>query len=152
MIEFNNRDHGQVIADAIPRCFNREKDVVISNVRDGKLLGGAILDGYTGPCIFIHQAGFDKRWLSKDMLWVIFDYAFNQLGCSKVAGTIPSTRTQLLAFNVRLGFKVEAVIKDAYPGADMLVISMTRDECPWLKIKPSTLQSNLAGNLRSHAL
>lgn len=146
-IEFGNVDHGAEIARAIPRRFNPACDPVISNARaDGTLLGGVIYDGYTGPCIFIHQAGFSKFWLSRDMLWVAFDYPFNQLGCSKLCGTIPSTNPGLLAINLKLGFRVETKIEHAYPGGDMLILSMTRDECPWLKIKPSGLTSNLKGN------
>jgi len=142
MIVFNNIEHGKAIAAAIPRNFNPEKDPVISNVdASGKLLGGVIYDGCTGSCIFIHQAGFSKHWLSRDMLWVAFDYVFNQLKCSKVCGTIPSCNQPLLALNLKLGFKVEAVIVDGYPGADMLVLSMTRDECRWLKLKPTSLKA-----------
>jgi RimJ/RimL family protein N-acetyltransferase len=136
MIVFGNTDHGFQIAKAIPRNYNPLLDPVISHTdSDGKLLGGVIYDGLTGPCIFAHQASFNKRWLSRDMLWVMFDYPFNQLKCKKICGTIPSSNLGLLAFNVKLGFKVEATIKDAYPDGDMLVMSMTRDECRWLDIK-----------------
>lgn len=142
MIVFNNKDHGRVLAASIPRWFNPETDPVISHVRDsdGALLGGVFYDGLTGPCIFIHQCGFDKRWLSRDMLWAAFHYPFVQLKCSKVCGTIPSGNPKLLALNEKLGFKVEASIKDAYPDGDMLVLSMTRGECPWLSIKPRTIR------------
>lgn len=148
-IEFMNSEHGIEIARAIPRQYNPAVDPVISNVSDdGELLGGVIYDGYTGPCIFIHQAGFTKHWMSRDMLWCAFDYPFNYLGCSKLCGTIPSTLPDLLDINTRLGFEVEAVIKGAYPGGDMLVLSMTRDECRWLKMKPRFMRGvTLWGNL-----
>lgn len=138
MIVFNNKEHGQRISDAIPRRFNPVSDVVISNVsdEDGRLLGGVTYDGYTQNCIFIHQGGFDKHWLSKTMLWVAFDYPFNQLKVAKLAGTIPEHDKDLLDINRRLGFKEECRIKDAYgPGDDMLILSMLREECRWLRIK-----------------
>ena len=140
-ILFNVKEHGIMIAKAIPRCFDIVNDIVISNVSaDGKLLGGVTFDGFVGNCIFIHQAGFDKHWLSKDMLFCAFDYPFNRLGVGKVAATISSGATELLAFNARLGFIEECRIKDAYPDGDMVVLSMTREQCPWLKIKPSTFK------------
>jgi RimJ/RimL family protein N-acetyltransferase len=142
MILLNNKEHGRLIARAIPRNYNPEVDPVISHVdASGKLLGGVIYNGCTGPCIFAHQASFSKHWLSRDMLWVLFDYPFNQLGCKKICGTIPSSNPSLLAFNRKLGFNVEAVIKDAYPDGDMLVMSMTKDECRWLGIKPRGLRA-----------
>lgn len=141
MIEFGNVEHGRAIAQAIPRNYNPAVDPVISHVgASGELLGGVIYDGFTGPCIFAHQASFSKHWLSRDMLWVIFDYPFNQLSCKKICGTIPSSNQALLAFNVKLGFKVEAVIKDAYRDGDMLVMSMKRDECRWLDLKPRSFR------------
>ena len=143
MIHFNNAEHGRRIAGAIPRMFNPNVDPVISRTdEEGKLLGGGIYDGFTGTCIFIHQAGFSKRWMSRDLLWVAFDYPFNQLGCYKVCGTIPSTNPELLDINLRLGFTIEAMIGGAYPGGDMLVLSMTREACPWLKLKPRGLLSD----------
>jgi hypothetical protein len=141
MIEFGNIEHGHAIAAAIPRCYNPAKDPVISHSSGGRLLGGVIYDGHTGPSIFIHQAGFDKHWLSKDMLWVSFDYPFNQLQCKKICGTIQASNAPLLEFNKRLGFSEETRIKDAYPDGDMIILSMTRDECRWLKIKPNGLRA-----------
>ena len=142
MIQMGNIEHGAAIARAIPRMFNPACDTVISNVTsEGNLLGGVIYDGHTGPCIFIHQAGFDKHWLSRDMLWVAFHYPFVQLNCSKLCGTIPSSNTALLSFNCRLGFSEETRIKDAYPDGDMIILSMKRDDCRWLKLQPRGLQA-----------
>lgn len=142
MIVFNNKEHGARIAKAIPRVYN-PADNVISRVEgptpDGKLLGGVIYDGHTGPLIFMHQAGFTKRWISRELLWVCFDYPFNQLGCTKVAGTIPSTDQALLDINLKMGFVVETSLEGGYPGGDMLVMTMTRDQCRWLKLKPREL-------------
>jgi len=142
MIEFNNILHGEEISKAIPRTFNPIHDHVISRTnKDGKLLGGVTFDGYTGSCVFIHQAGFDRRWLSRDLLWVIFDYTFNQLRCKKAVGIVPSSNAELLAFNERLGFKYETQIEDGYPDGNMLVLSMKRDECRWLDLKPKSIRS-----------
>jgi RimJ/RimL family protein N-acetyltransferase len=144
MIVFNNTHHGVMIAAAIPRMYNPAVDIVISRVDDvtGRLLGGVIYDGFTGNCVFIHQAGFSKRWLTGDMLWVAFDYPFRQLGVNKLAGTVPASNTELVAFNERLGFKEECRIKGAYRDGDMIVMTMERANCKWLKLKPKSLQAN----------
>lgn len=137
MIKFNNVVHGFKIAAAIPRPYNPAIDVVISKVTpEGNCMGGVIYDGFTGGCIFMHQAGFHPHWLSGNMIWVVFDYPFNQLKVNKVAGTINSSNKELLDFNTRLGFKEEGRIKGAYPNGDLLVLTMERAECRWLKIKP----------------
>jgi len=137
MIEFGNIVHGFKIAAAIPRPYNPAIDVVISKVTpEGNLLGGVIYDGYTGGCVFMHQAGFSRNWLVGNMMWIVFDYPFNQLHVNKVAGTINANNKELLDFNLRLGFKEEARIRDAYRDGDMVVLTMDRASCRWLKIKP----------------
>lgn len=103
-------------------------------------MGGVIYESLTGGCIFMHQAGFHKNWLVGNMMWIVFDYPFNHLQVSKVAGTINSKNEELLAFNRRLGFKEEARIKDAYPDGDMIVMTMDRAACRWLKIKPKVYE------------
>lgn len=144
MIEFNNVVHGFKIAAAIPRPYNPATDVVISKVTpQGNVMGGVIYDGYTGGCIFMHQASFDAMWLVGNMMWIVFDYPFNQLKVNKVAGTINSKNKELLDFNRRLGFKEEARIKNAYEDGDMLVLTMERAECRWLKIKPKIYKDAL---------
>jgi RimJ/RimL family protein N-acetyltransferase len=143
MIEINNVVHGFKIAAAIPRPYNPATDVVFSHVTpSGNVMGGVIYDGYTGNNIFMHQAGFDRRWLTGNMLWIAFDYPFNQLKVGKVAGTINSNNKELLDFNLRLGFIEEARIKDAYCDGDMIVLTMRRDQCRWLKLKPKVAKEN----------
>ena len=137
MIAIGNIIHGYKIAAAIPRPYNPDVDVVISRVTpEGNCMGGVIYDGYTGGCVFMHQASFDRRWLTGNMIWIVFDYPFNKLKVNKVAGTINSNNKELLDFNRRLGFKEEARIKNAYRDGDMIVLTMERSECRWLSIKP----------------
>jgi len=143
MIEFNNIPHGYAIAEVIPRIFNPYADKVISRTNeDGDLLGGVIYEGFISNCIFMHQGSFEKNWMTKDLLWTLFHYPFVQLGVGKVCGTIPSSNSELLAFNERLGFKVECRIKDAYKDGDLLIMSMRKEDCRWLKIKPTSIRSN----------
>lgn len=144
MIDIGNVEHGFKIAAAIPRPFNPNHDMVISRVTpEGNLMGGVIYDDYTGRCIFMHQASFDARWLTGNMMWIVFDYPFNQVKVDKVGGTINANNKELLDFNLRLGFKEEARIRNAYSdGGDLLILTMERADCRWLKIKPKVYQKD----------
>jgi hypothetical protein len=144
MIEFDNIEHGERIALHIPRAYRPGFDHVISRTSDrtGELLGGVLLGDFTGSMLFIHQAGFHPNWISPDLLWVVFDYAFNQVKAVKLCGTVPSGNQELLALNEKLGFKVESRIADGYPGGnDLVAMTMTPDECRWLKLKPRKMRA-----------
>lgn len=143
MIRFNNPDDGFTIAAAAGTVFNPAVDVCIARVEGEELYGGVLLNGYTGASINTHMAGFRQAWSNRDHLWVVFDYCFNQLGCKKVFGQIPANNQRALEVDLKLGFKIEARIQDVFPGGeDLIVVSMSREDCRWLKLKPRSLQSN----------
>jgi hypothetical protein len=142
-IHINDFDHGTRIAKAAGVILNPHGDVVISHSRRGELTGGMIYNNFTGSSINLHIAGFDPRWGDRDLVWMGFDYPFNQLGCSKVFGQVPASNKQALEFDLKLGFKVETVIKDVFPDGDLLVVSMSKGDCRWLNLKPRNVAPRL---------
>lgn len=136
MIESGNLEHARAIAEEVGIYFNLACDRVFSRSKNGKLLGGVIFTGYTKASIAIHVAGFDKHWMNRDMLWITFSYAFDQLRVSKLIGHVPSSNQTALDFDYKLGFKEEARITNIYPDGDLVILSMVRDDCRWLKLRP----------------
>jgi RimJ/RimL family protein N-acetyltransferase len=145
VIAAGNLNHAKSIAEEVGVFFNPACDHVISRARSGRLLGGVIFTGYTTKSIAIHVAGFDKHWINSDMLWITFDYPFNQLGVTKLIGHVPSSNPKALDFNRKLGFKEEARVADVYPDGDLVILSMHRDNCRWLKLRPRSSKGLLDG-------
>lgn len=141
MIHTGNHNHGHAIAKSAGTVYNPAVDIVISRTEESVLLGGVVYNGYTGASINIHMAGFTPRWASRDMLWVCFDYPFNQLGCKKIFAQIPAQNTRAVKIDLKLGFTFEVLIKDVFVGDDLVVLSMTREDCRWLDLKPRNLMA-----------
>lgn len=116
-------------------------DHAFVSYRDGARAGGFALCGYLGAAMSVHMAGRDPRWCSRDLLWMVFDYAFNQLGLRKLVAPVASTNTIALEQDLRAGFRLEARIRDAYPDGDLLLLTMTRENCRWLNIRPQSYKS-----------
>jgi len=91
-----------------------------------------LFDHYNGRSIAMHVAGDGRRWLNREFIRACFDYVFRQLGVNKVIGMVPSWNKDALRFDFKLGFEKEAVIEDAVPGGDLIILTMTRDQCRWL--------------------
>lgn len=140
MIIFNDADFGHTIARASGTSFNPLSDICIARVENDLLLGGVIYQNYTGHSIGIHVAGFVHDWINRDMLWVAFDYPFNQLGCKKLFGQVPETNSKALEFDLKLGFKIITKIDDVFPDGALIVLALDRDDCRWLKVKPRVLR------------
>lgn len=109
-----------------------------------RVLGGFALVGYLGSSLTIHMASEDPRWCSRELMWLVFHYAFEQLKCRKLLGAVRSDNYKAIELNLRAGWRIEAVIEDVFPDAHMLVISMTKDACRWLDYTPRSWRPALA--------
>lgn len=139
MICFNNHDHGRRIADLATCSFDPNNHTVISR-DNGQLAGGVIYTDYNGHSITAHIAGFTRNWLCPDLLWVMFHYPFVQLDCKKIIGQVPSYNHRALAFDYKLGFKYVTTVPEVFKNGDLVIISMGRDDCRWLKLRPRHLK------------
>ena len=102
---------------------------------EGRLIAGIAFDNYNGACVQIHVAALPgKNWISKALLHRVFSYPFHQLRVKKLIGLVGSTNAEALRFDLALGFRIEATLKDAYPDGDLHILSMTQDQCRWLDI------------------
>jgi hypothetical protein len=102
--------------------------------RDGEIIAGVIYDNFSGSNVFLHFAGKPgTRWCTHDFLKMVFGYAFDGLKCRRIAGFVPASNKCAVNFELHLGCVIEAVLKDAHPTGDMLVMRMTREKCRYLK-------------------
>jgi RimJ/RimL family protein N-acetyltransferase len=106
-------------------------------VRDGVLVAGVVFHDYHPQygTMQVSIAADHPRWASRPVLRAMFDYPFRQLGVDLLWAAMPADLPNVHAFNRRLGFKKEAVLRRRYGGKRHAVIaSMTRGEwenSPW---------------------
>lgn len=100
--------------------------------RDGELIAGVLYDQFNGRAIQMHVAAVGRRWLNREYLRICFDFPFNQLKVQKLIGLVDSTNADALRFDQHLGFVEEARLTDAGSKADLIILTMTRQQCRWL--------------------
>jgi RimJ/RimL family protein N-acetyltransferase len=101
-------------------------------VKDDELVAGVLFDNFTGRSVQMHVAAARKNWLSREFMRFCFHYPFEQLKVNKLVGLVDSTNAAALRFDLHLGFQQEAVIKDAGKTGDIIVLTMTREQCRFL--------------------
>ena len=104
----------------------------IGRISGSKVLGIVGYDGFNGASIQMHSAG-EGNWVNRNFLWAAFHYPFDVCKANVVLGLIPSGNTQAIKFNQHLGFKIAATIPNAHPDGALIIMSMTRQECRFLK-------------------
>lgn len=94
--------------------------------------------------IQLHIAIDNPKYVTRQAICSVFEYPFCQLGVKKVLGIVNSSNEAALTFDMRLGFQVEAIISDAYDMGSMYILSMTREQCRWLRGRENGRQCNSA--------
>ncbi len=107
-------------------------DNAIGLEKNGELIAGVVFDNYLGRSICMHVAASGEWWLTREFLQAAFGYPFNQLGVHKIIGPVDSKNADARKFDEHLGFYLEATIKDANKLGDLLLYTMTRQQCRWV--------------------
>lgn len=128
-----NEEIGLWVMDRVGGQYIGQESQCFGVVQDGKITGGVVYDGWNGASMRITTAGEGKRWITKGFLWMIFDYAFNQAKVNVVMAMISSANEPSLRLCEKVGFKRVAEIDDAYPDGAMVIFSLTKKDCKWVK-------------------
>lgn len=100
-------------------------------VRDNQIIAGVLYEDWNGANVNVHIAANGVNWLNREFLRVMFDYPFRQLGCNRLTSVTYSGNHASLRFQKHLGFEHEAVLREAHPTGDLIVMAMHRDKCKW---------------------
>lgn len=99
-------------------------------------LAACLYEASNGASIMLHIAtDGSRRWMNREYLWFVFHYPFIQLGITKIIAPVESTNTKCSAFVEHIGFALEATLKGCAPNGDLLIYTMSRDQCRWLNLR-----------------
>jgi hypothetical protein len=98
---------------------------------EGQITAGVLYDQCNGRSVCMHVAV--EKPVSRRFARLCFDYPFNQLKVNKVIGLVDSNNAKALRFDEALGFVEEARLLNAGKTADLVILTMTRQQCRWIK-------------------
>ena len=98
-------------------------------------IAGVLFNEFNGASIQMHVAAEPgARWACKEFISFSFRYPFFQCGVTKVLGYVGGKNLQAQAFDRHLGFVEEVRIEGAHKDGELIIFSMTKDQCKWLEI------------------
>lgn len=114
--------------------FEWGKFTAIGLEENNELIAGCIFNHYVKNIrCSIHCAAEGKNWLNREFLWIVFDYAFNQLNCKILINYVCSTNSDSLKFTEHIGFSQEHIIPEATEDGDLVIFTMKKLDCKWLE-------------------
>lgn len=140
---------GSFVAEANGGTWTPNRGTTIGLAEDGKVIAGVLYENYNRASVTTHIAAIsDRRWMTREFLWVIFAYPFQQLGVRKLIAPVGPLNVRSRRFVSNLGFVLETALKDAHPDGDLLLFTMSRD-CEraqkWLNIRSESQHGKVLG-------
>ena len=114
--------------------FNYPKETMcIGQEKDGKLIAVVGYNEFLTDSCHIHVASTEVIWLTKDLLFAIFDYPFNKLKVKVILAPIGQNNVKSLNLCRKLGFKQVADIPYSHPDGNLVIMAIKRNQCKWLQ-------------------
>lgn len=103
----------------------------IGDIKDGVLIAGIAFETQNKNCMTGHQridAPPSKQfWINSA------DFIFNQAGCKKFSALVEVQNEKAIKLNKHIGFVIEATLKDHGTNGDLLVMSLFKENCKFLR-------------------
>jgi len=103
---------------------------------DGVPVAGVVYTDYTGTSIGIHSRCDDRKKITREFFWAIFDYPFNQLGVKRLTGLVSTANLEAQRVDEHLGFVEEARLAGYFADGDAIIYRMWKEDCRWLALTP----------------
>lgn len=103
---------------------------------EGNLVAGVVFEGYNGASMKGHIAVDPKARLSREFLWYMGHYAFDEIKVNKVIGLVDSSNIQALKVDKKMGFVEEHRIEGAAVGGDLVVLTLTKENYRYTGVRP----------------
>ena len=103
----------------------RSDAVAIGLEKNGEVVAGAIFDSFNGASVVAHVAA---QSVNREWLHAIHWYAFEQLRVNCVIGIVSSDNAKALRFDKHLGFREVTRIPNACPDADMVILTLNKED------------------------
>jgi len=122
---------GPWVAKKIFGSFNPHSSEAIGLMDGEAVRAGVIYEGFNGSSMMVHAAVEGR--LTPYYLWAICHYPFVHAGVGKVIAPIGEGNTESVRFVEKFGFRLEAQILDAHPDGRLLLYTLRREDCRFLK-------------------
>lgn len=107
--------------------FERARAVGFANSTG--LIAVVVLHDHTPPNVFLSWAATTPRWMSRGAIFAIYNWAYNQLKCTRITGLVEKNNKRARKVDEGLGMKLEGVLRKASPsGRDLMIYGLLKEE------------------------
>jgi len=130
----------EVIAEFVSRIQRQPEPwgnyTALGCVKEGALVGAVIYNNFGAANVCAHIAAIEgAHWLTREFLFAMFDYPFNQLQKRRITALVAKRNHRARKFVRHLGFQQEGCMKHFFAHDDMICFGMLREHCRFIPQK-----------------
>jgi RimJ/RimL family protein N-acetyltransferase len=110
--------------------YHAEYSAAIGLKKHDQTIAGVIYENFNGKSLMVHIAITGR--LTPAFLKTIFRYPFVTCDVDKIIAPVSSQNVKSIKLVENMGFTEEARIRDAAPDGDIIMYTLTRNECRFL--------------------
>jgi hypothetical protein len=127
-----NEPVARFVASLIPHCRERGfGECTAIGVADAdRLVGGFVFSDWSPEAgvIELSFAGIDKRWLTRPVLYGMFSYVFDEIGCQMACSRTPASLGHAVRICKAYGFKQVTIPRLFGRGENGIVSTLTVED------------------------
>ncbi len=124
-------DFSKYAAENIPGCERGwDQCVSLGVFRANRLIAVVVYHDWNPEAQTMCMSAYasDPRWLTRQVLWEIFDYPFNRAGCQMVIYQVSENNTRMLGILRRFGFSEFRLPRGRGRSEDEMICTLTDDQ------------------------
>lgn len=134
----------RIIDNDYPRCrewMRRQlgashcEEICIGLEKNGELIAAVAYGWFNQISMHQHIAVAPGERMTKEFFWFMFYYPFVQIGVKMLISFNSTDNPRAVRLAQHAGYRLHSKVKCASPGGDMILWTMTRDDCKPLRFK-----------------
>lgn len=98
--------------------------------KDGVIIAGTAFENWNGSNMFGHQRIDSPP--PREYWFQVANYIFNQIKVKRFTATVEADNYKAIKLNHKIGFVIEATLKDAGRNGDLLIMTLWPENCRML--------------------
>ena len=119
-----------VAAQLGAHCFAPCCSVGVGLEDGGEIRAGVVYESWNGASVVCHIA--IRGRVNSEFYGAIFRYAFQRLTAKKIVAPVSSGNARMLGLAPKMGFREEGRLRQAAMDGDIILFSMTPEQCRFL--------------------
>jgi RimJ/RimL family protein N-acetyltransferase len=109
-------------------------NISVGVLRDGRPVAAVMFSDFNGANVHAHLRCEDAYGMSRSFICAVFNTAFRGIRAQRVTAACAASNSRIVTVLKKMGFQMEAVLREFLPDGDIYIFVMRPDHCRYLEV------------------